>query len=76
MTHQIGHMDEDGEGCCEPIIRALCLCGRARYATEREAGRDAKRMRYQGRGHGYKGLLRPYQCPERKGVWHVGHKGE
>jgi hypothetical protein len=56
--------------------RARCLCGKARYATEREAGRDAKRIRYKGRGHSYKGLLRPYQCPERKGIWHVGHTDE
>ena len=60
----------------EAIQRARCACGKARYATEREANRDARRMKARGRGHGYKGLLRPYMCPERKGIWHVGHAEE
>jgi hypothetical protein len=62
---------EAGAECCEP--RSRCVCGKARYATEKEAGRAAKRMRYRGRDRSYEGLLRPYQCPERKWIWHVGH---
>jgi hypothetical protein len=63
-----------GGESCSP--RARCLCGKARYATEGEAGRAVKRMRYRGRDRSYEGLLHPYLCPERKGIWHVGHTDE
>ena len=56
--------------------RARCLCGKARYATEGEASRAVKRMRYKGRDRSYEGLLHPYRCPERKWIWHVGHAPE
>jgi hypothetical protein len=56
--------------------RARCLCGKARYATEGEARRAVKRMKSNGRSHSYAGLLHPYMCPERKGIWHVGHTDE
>lgn len=56
--------------------RPRCLCGKARYATEKEAGRAVKRMRVRGRDRSYAGLLHPYMCPERKGIWHVGHTDE
>lgn len=67
---------EDAEGYCEPIVRPRCLCGKARYATEGEARRAVKRMKSNGRDHSYAGLLHPYMCPERKGIWHVGHTDE
>lgn len=57
-------------------IRARCVCGKARYATEKEAGRAVKRMKARGRDRSYEGLLHPYMCPERKGIWHVGHTDE
>jgi hypothetical protein len=56
--------------------RARCTCGKARYATEGEARRAVKRMRYKGRDRSYEGLLHPYMCPERKGIYHVGHDKE
>jgi hypothetical protein len=56
--------------------RARCLCGKARYATEGEARRAVKRMKSNGRNHSYAGMLHPYMCPERKGIWHVGHTDE
>lgn len=59
---------------CSP--RARCLCGKARYATEGEARRSVKRMKSHGRNHSYAGMLHPYMCPERKGIWHVGHTDE
>ena len=62
----------DGAASC----RARCDCGKARYATEGEARRAIKRMRGRRRDHAYKGLLHPYMCAERKGVWHVGHTDE
>lgn len=58
------------------IERARCLCGKARYATEGEARRAVKRMKARGRDHSYAGMLHPYMCPERKGIWHVGHTDE
>jgi hypothetical protein len=71
----IDHADavHDGESC-RP--RPRCLCGKARYATEGEARRAVKRMKSNGRSHSYAGLLHPYMCPERKGIWHVGHTDE
>lgn len=57
-------------------IRSRCICGKARYATEKEAGRAVKRMKARGRDRSYEGLLHPYMCPERKGIWHVGHTDE
>ena len=63
--------DSGGVGCCRP----RCFCGKARYATEREANRAARRMKRTGRDRAWEGLLRPYMCPERKGIWHVGHDG-
>lgn len=69
----------DGAGAdaasCEPL-RARCVCGKARYATEGEARRAVKRMKSNGRDHSYAGMLHPYMCPERKGIWHVGHTDE
>ena len=59
---------------CEP--RSRCACGKARYATEGEARRAVKRMKARGRDRSYAGLLHPYMCPDRKGVWHVGHTEE
>lgn len=67
---------ETDEAYCEPIVRGRCVCGKARYATEGEARRAVKRMKSNGRNHSYAGLLHPYMCPERKGVWHVGHTDE
>lgn len=58
------------------IVRPRCLCGKARYATEGEARRAVKRMRARGRDRSFEGLLHPYMCPERKGIWHVGHTDE
>lgn len=63
----------DGRRCA---LRPRCLCGKARYATEGEARRAVKRMKSNGRDHSYAGLLHPYMCPERKGIWHVGHTDE
>jgi hypothetical protein len=57
-------------------FRHKCCCGKAVYATEREAGKAARRMRRQGRDRAWQGLLRPYMCPERRGKWHVGHEGD
>lgn len=73
MIEATAHDVEAGEGCCEPTPRSRCVCGKARYATEKEAGRAVKRMRARGRDRSYAGLLHPYMCPERKGIWHVGH---
>lgn len=56
--------------------RHRCDCGKARYATEGEASRAVKRMKARGRDHSYAGWLHPYRCPDRKGVWHVGHTDE
>ena len=68
------------EPVCEAMVnvapRARCLCGKARYATEGEARRAVKRMKSHGRSHSYAGILHPYLCPERKGIWHVGHTDE
>lgn len=66
---------------CEASVefshRARCLCGKARYATEGEARRAVKRMKARGRDRRRcEGLLHPYLCPERRGVWHVGHTDE
>jgi hypothetical protein len=75
MIPAIGHEDaEAGAACCEP--RPRCVCGKARYATEGEARRAVKRMKARGRDRSYEGLLHPYMCPERKGIWHVGHTDE
>ena len=67
--------DEDS-GC--PVgVRPRCLCGKARYATEKEAGRAVKRIRRIGKDRRKRGeWLIPYMCPERKGIWHVGHTDE
>lgn len=68
--------DEDS-GCPVAVVpRSRCACGKARYATEGEARRAVKRMRYQGRTRSHEGMLHPYMCPERKGIWHVGHTDE
>ena len=66
---------EDAEGYCDPvvIVRPRCACGKARYATEREAGRAVKRMKRHGKDRSYAGLLHPYLCPDNKRWWHVGH---
>jgi hypothetical protein len=73
-------IDHEGEvhdaGCSSVAPRARCLCGKARYATEGEARRAVKRMKSNGRNHSYAGILHPYMCPERKGIWHVGHTDE
>jgi hypothetical protein len=66
----------DESGVTPVPERARCLCGKARYATEGEAGRAVKRMKSNGRNHSYAGMLHPYMCPERKGIWHVGHTDE
>lgn len=58
------------------VSRSRCICGKARYATEQEARRAVKRMKARGRDRSYEGLLHPYMCPERKGIWHVGHTDE
>ena len=63
-------------GCSDVAPRPRCFCGKARYATEGEARRAVKRMKSNGRNHSYAGLLHPYMCPERKGIWHVGHTDE
>jgi hypothetical protein len=76
MTLAIDEAGGAGEGCCERIVRPRCLCGKARYATEKEAGRAVKRMRARGVDRRHEGLLHPYMCPERKGIWHVGHTDE
>ena len=77
MIQAIAEWDEAVDaGCSEVAPRARCLCGKARYATEKEAGRAVKRMRYRGRDRSFEGLLHPYLCPERKGIWHVGHTDE
>ena len=77
MIRAIDREAEDRDGAyCEAIVRPRCLCGKARYATEGEARRAVKRMKSNGRGHSYAGLLHPYLCPERKGIWHVGHTDE
>jgi hypothetical protein len=79
VIQAIEGMGEDaaGEGFSEPVSpRARCLCGKARYATEGEARRAVKRMRCRGRDRSYEGVLHPYMCPERKGIWHVGHTDE
>ena len=63
----------------DPTItpRHRCACGKAVYATEVEAGKAVKRMRRRGRDQRRTmGLLIPYMCPERKGIWHVGHTDE
>lgn len=66
----------EGGVVCPIDPRPRCLCGKARYATEGEARRAVKRMKSNGRDHSYAGLLHPYMCPERKGIWHVGHTDE
>lgn len=77
MTHRMIAVEVgDDAGYCEPIVRARCLCGKARYATEKEAQRAVKRMRVKGCDRRHEGLLHPYLCPERKGIWHVGHTDE
>lgn len=58
------------------VVRSRCVCGKSRYATEGEARRAVKRMKAHGRDRSYEGLLHPYMCPERKGIWHVGHTDE
>jgi hypothetical protein len=60
----------------EFVPRTRCLCGKARYATEGEARRAVKRMRVRGTDRRHEGVLHPYMCPERKGIWHVGHTDE
>jgi hypothetical protein len=77
-TQAIDHEGGDrGEACCEPVKpRHRCVCDKACYATEGEAQRAVKRMRYRGRSRSYEGPLRPYQCLERRGIWHVGHGHE
>lgn len=72
MTEDMVESGGDGEACYRP----RCLCGKARYATEKEAQRAVKRMRCKGVDRKYQGLLHPYLCPERKGIWHVGHTDE
>jgi hypothetical protein len=77
MNRVIAEWDEGVDaGCCSVPPRPRCLCGKARYATEGEARRAVKRMKSNGRSHSYAGLLHPYMCPERKGIWHVGHTDE
>jgi hypothetical protein len=66
----------ESESGAEAVCRPRSSCGKAVYATEREAGRDARRMRRKGRDRAWQGLLRAYMCPERKGKWHVGHEGD
>ena len=60
----------------ELVPRPRCLCGKARYATEGEARRAVKRMRARGHDRRSDGVLHPYLCVERKGIWHVGHTDE
>ena len=72
MTEATADSAEVGEVACRP----RCVCGKARYATEGEAARAIKRMRGARGDRRYLGVLHPYLCPERRGIWHVGHTDE
>lgn len=51
----------------------LCDCGKVCYPGEVSAGKAVKALRANGKERQGDGRLRPYRCPDRPHLWHVGH---
>lgn len=56
--------------------RSRCQCGKANYPGEGSADKAVKSLRAYGKDRRGWGRLRPYRCPERPHIWHVGHSDE
>lgn len=57
-------------------VRARCACGKADYPGEGSAEKAVKALRRYGKDRRGWGRLRPYRCPERPYIWHVGHSDD